>query len=120
MIPVNVTVIETVTASSKTLQIQAIPEPIDLTGQGQGAIVIQWRIDQGSPWSFVMPPPPNTKGIEIKNPGSAFSDPGGGGQKVWTWTRNAGQANGATYPYTIRVTDNTSTVCWDPTIINRP
>ena len=119
MNPVNVTVIETVTASSKTIQIQVDQEPINLTGQGQGAVVIRWQIDQQSPWSFLTPPPPQARGIQVKNPGSAFTG-GSGGPKIQTWTRNPNQANGQTYNYSIWVTDGTTTLSWDPSIINQP
>ena len=90
---------------------------IDLRGVGTG-VPLQWQIDpQNSPWSFVNPPPPSARGIDIKNPGSAFSF-ASAGAKICTWTRNSTDNN--LYDYTLSVTNGQITLIIDPSIINQP
>jgi len=88
-------------------------DPIQMLGQPQGnGAFIHWDI-QTSGWTFA---PANA--IEIHNPGNKFTDKGGANQgRRHTWQRE--QADGAQYKYTIRVTNGTVTVAWDPWIVNR-
>jgi len=93
--------------------IQVSPEPINLTGQGQGAVVIQWDI-QTPGWSFT------PSGIGIDNP--QFGDGGSppGNRQRFTWTRKPNGADGSTVKYSISVTDGTTPQMVDPSIINQP
>lgn len=91
---------------------------IDLRGQPASGTVLQWRIDDASfpAWSFVNPPPPDARGIDIKNPGSAFSF-GSAGARTCTWTRSV--SDDLLYDYMLSVTNGTVTLIIDPSIINR-
>lgn len=115
--PTTYTYNVTITTPS-TNKYQVAVNGIDLRGKGTG-IVLQWQIDQqNSPtWSFVNPPPPGARGVDIKNPGSAFTF-GSAGAKVCTWTRNSSDNN--LYDYTLSVTNGQTTLIIDPSIINQP
>lgn len=93
--------------------IQVSPDTIDLTGQGQGAVVIQWDIDTTG-WSFT------SSGIGMGNPN--FDDNGSppGNRQRYTRTRSPNGADGTTVKYSINVTDGTNTQMLDPSIINQP
>ena len=54
-------------------------------------------------------------GIAIKSHHGKFSNKKGTNRKNHKWKR---VARGGTYRYTISVTDGTSTISWDPTIMN--
>lgn len=124
--PVSVVVTETVTASSKIIQVQVSQDPIDLTGQGNGAVQIQWNIRSTAArgWSF----------SEIGVNSNKFTNTGAGNgpgnsNRLYTLTRLAGQADPLptptnpsipSYKYSISVTDGTQTVILDPSIINQP
>ncbi len=99
----------TVTAAG----IQVSPDPIDLTGQGRGAVVINWDI-QTSGWSFT------SNGIALSN--GNFDDNGSppGNRQRYTWTRKPDGADGTTVKYSISATDGTNTKELDPSIINQP
>jgi len=88
------------------------PEPIDLTGQGQGAVVIQWDITSAG-WSFT------PSGIGISNPNFGGGGPVTGNRR-FTWTRKPNGADGSTIKYSISVTDGTTPQVLDPSIINQP
>lgn len=99
----------TVTAAG----IQVSPEPINLTGQGQGAVVIQWDITTPG-WSFT------SNGIGISNPNFGDGGSAPGNRQRFTWTRRPNGADGSTVKYSIAVTDGTTPQVWDPNIINQP
>ena len=102
--------------SSNTYKVEV--SGIDLQGQS-GNVPLQWQIDESCfpAWSFVNLPPPSARGIEIKNPGNAFTFASAGARTV-TWTRNA--PDNVLYDYTLSVTNNNVTLIIDPSIINRP
>lgn len=94
--------------------IQVSPEPIDLTGQGRGAVVIQWDISTAG-WSFT------SAGIGISNPNFGDGGAAPGNRQRFTWTRRANAADGSTVKYSISVTDGTNPPqVLDPNIINQP
>jgi hypothetical protein len=110
-------VTETGEASSKTIQVQVIQDPINLTGQGRGPVPIKWDIDPTSTagWSFA------ANGIVIDSPSNKFGNDGpANGNKRYGWTRNRDQADGQFYKYSISVTNGATTVIVDPIIINEP
>ena len=117
--PVSIKVTETGAAPSKTIQIQVSQDPINLQGHGHGAVPIHWEIDPTSTegWLFA------ANGIAIGSPKFADGGPANGNRRH-SWTRNANQADGNHYKYSISVTKTdasgvTTTVIVDPGIVNQ-
>ena len=80
-------------------------EPVTLTGEPP-ARAVPWLIkSQG--WSFVTP-----GGITVNNPKWTVN-PG----SPTNWVAK-GDKDGTTFKYTIKVTNGTATLTWDPTIVN--
>jgi hypothetical protein len=115
-VDVTVTYLAPSTPPGKTaISISADPDPIELQGIGHGAGAdIHWDITTPG-WKFV------TNGVEIHNHSGKFTDKHGsaGGQRH-TWQRNVRDTDPTSnkYKYTIIVTDQKTTVSWDPWIIN--
>ena len=111
----------TVTKHSKQeFSIKVDKEPVDLTGLGSTDIF--WVV-QPDPWVFTENAGGVSTGIDIKKaPSGLFKDKGGKdnagnpSRKAHNWQRMA--ADGNTYSYTINVTDGTTTLSWDPSIVN--
>jgi hypothetical protein len=106
--------------SDKEFSIKVDKEPVDLTSLGQ--VDIFWVV-QPDPWTFTENSGGVSTGIDIKKvPGGRFKDKGGKDQagnpshKTHNWERMA--ADGQTYRYTINVTDGTTILSWDPSIVN--
>jgi hypothetical protein len=116
-------VIVTVTKiSDKEFSIKVNQEPVDLTGLGPN-VDIFWTV-QPDPWMFTTNNGGVSTGIDIKNaPPGQFKDKGGKdnagnpSRKAHNWERK--NVDYQTYRYTINVTDGTTTLSWDPSIVNR-
>ena len=98
-------------------------DSIDLTTRGNDRIPLQWDVvSTNSSWRF----PGDGDGIEFKNDGDVFEDVVGSGPRRRTSARKAGKAHTGpnTAPraceYKITVTNGTTTLIIDPTIINQP
>jgi hypothetical protein len=98
-------------------------DPVDLVDVDEGNGVdnpnahINWKIS-GHGWTFT------SNGVAVERAHGKFTDKGnpGGDKKHHRWQRDRKEA--ATDPdhrhkYTITVTDGTTTVSWDPWVINR-
>lgn len=134
--PVQITVTETGTASSKTIQVQINEDPIDLTdrsaaGPGNAAIDIVWSINSvggGGRWSFDHDVAAGKQGIVIMDPGTGAQSgkfdhvgPPNVLNKQFKCKRRAGQGTvNEKCKYSIRITDGAQVVVLDPSIINQP
>jgi hypothetical protein len=106
--------------SDQEFSIKVDKEPVDLTGLGP--VDIFWTV-QPAPWMFTENSGGVSTGIDIKHaPTGRFKDKGGKdsagnpSRKAHNWERR--NADGNTYRYTINVTDGTTTLSWDPQIVN--
>jgi len=101
----------TVVAGSGGSSVTADPDPVVIPAGVRGPI--QWRITNSAAdgWKFQM------NGIDIAGAGTEFDQPSGGGQRVFTWNNN--HTKPGQFKYTIRVSNDTTTVENDPSIMNR-
>ena len=101
--------------SSASCSISVDPDPVPLAGIGHGnGARIHWDIVTPG-WKFVATA--STNGIAIANHGTKFTNKGdSNGGRRFTWQRD--EVDEKTYQYTIRITDGTTMVAWDPSIVN--
>jgi hypothetical protein len=98
--------------SQKVVSISVDHEPVDLRKCADDEEIL-WTVHP-DPWMFTKDFGGST-GIAIKSHHGKFSNKKGANRKTHKWKR---VARGGTYRYTISVTDGTSTISWDPTIMN--
>jgi hypothetical protein len=99
--------------SSASCSISVKPDPANLSGIGHGnGAHVHWDIVTAG-WTFVT----TGNGIAIANHGTKFTRKGdSNGRRRHTWQRD--EIDGKTYQYTIRITDGTTMIAWDPSIVN--
>lgn len=108
--PIAVQVMVSMTADNKTMSISVDQEPVDLRNL-LDEDDISWELVNSGVWNFV------ASGIVIKNHGNKFRDKGGSGAgKKHGWVRK--NRDHQRYRYAISVTDGTTTLTWDPSILN--
>ena len=108
--PITVHVTVSITANKDAASISVDQEPVDLSLLGDQDD-ITWELVNSPSWTFM------AAGVVIKNPGNKFQDKGGSGSgKKHGWTRKS--RDHRTYRYTCNVTDGTSVLSWDPSIVN--
>jgi hypothetical protein len=107
--------------SNAEFSIKVDPEPVDL--YGLGSVDVFWIV-QPDPWKFTENSGGVSTGIDIKKaPSGLFKDKGGKdkagnpSRKMHNWQRMT--VDNQKYYYTISVTDGTTVLTWDPSIVNR-
>jgi hypothetical protein len=104
------TVEVTVQTNGNQHSLKVEPDPVEIPAGVKGPI--QWKITNPAPegWKF------GSHGIDIRNGGSEFTNPHGGGGRVFTWNNNHNTTQ--SYKYSVRVTNGSASVELDPTIMN--
>jgi hypothetical protein len=100
----------TVNTSGPTPSVTVSPDPVEIAAGDRSPI--QWKITNPAPegWKFQM------QGVVIRNPGTEFDRPNGGGTRVFTWNNNHTKAG--TYKYAVKVDNGTTRAEIDPQIVN--
>lgn len=119
---VIVTVTTTTSGGGTTYQVGLDNDPLDLTNEGNNA-ALTWRIGQSSAadWYFGIIGSGGGISITRPDPSGKFTSPANdSGPKPRAVNCTRSSADGLTYKYSISVTNGTTTLLVDPSIINQP